>query len=193
MPLWACESSQSRIWPMEHIRVLMTVPLALHLCPSMQASGARGPESHRHTKKPTVLSRKLHLEGVRQPSVPDTPELGLPSWHTGPALCPNISLSAPHSVLLPADLLGARGAATSILLAGLPGWQPWHTGCPVCQLGTLAKYPCLKPGLWHPFSITSGKERAGVGGVSAGGEWARIQVERFLGLTLGRLKNGMFG
>lgn len=43
--------------------------------------------------------------------------------------------------------------------------------CPVCQLGTLAKYPCLKPGLWQPFSLTGGKERAGVEGVSTGGEW----------------------
>ena len=63
-----------------------------------------------------MLSRKLSLERNEQLSVPDTPGLWPPSWHTESALCPNIPSASP-SILLPAGFWEAGGATTSLPLA----------------------------------------------------------------------------
>lgn len=69
------------------------------------------------------------------------------------ALCPNIP-SAALSTLLPAGLWEAGGATTpSLWHTQVLGSQPQHTGCLACQLGTLAKTPCLEPGLSPPFLL----------------------------------------
>lgn len=100
-----------------------------------------------------MLSRKLSLERNEQLSVPDTPGLWPPSWHTESALCPNIPSASP-SILPPAGFWEAGGATTSIPWhMQVLGRQPQHTGCLACQLRTLAKTPCLEPGLGPPFSI----------------------------------------
>lgn len=64
-----------------------------------------------------MLSRKLHLEGVGQLSVPDTPGLWLPSWHTGAFLVPKHLLIRNPSILLPLASPGTRGVTSSIPLA----------------------------------------------------------------------------
>lgn len=70
-----------------------------------------------------------------------------------PALCPNIPSASPS--ILP---LLASGKLEGPLLPSLwhtqvLGSQPQHTGCLACQLGTLAKTPCLEPGLGPPFLL----------------------------------------
>lgn len=52
-----------------------------------------------------MLSRKLSLERNEQLSVPDTPGLWPPSWHTESALCPNIPSASP-SIFAACWLLG---------------------------------------------------------------------------------------
>lgn len=111
---------------------------------------------------------------------------GLPCAQTSPS-------PLPSSVSLPADLPRAGGATTSILLAPPPGWLPRHTGCLACQLGTLAKSSCLKPGFWPLFLSLVERSRQGSGGSQQEGSGARIWVEKIPGLALGRLRNGALG
>lgn len=130
--------------------VLHCLFLACHLCFCARASGAPGLASHRYTKEPIVLSRKLSLERNEQLSVPDTPGLWPPSWHTESALCPNIPSASPFCRLLASGMLEGP-LLPSLWHTQVLGRQPQHTGCLACQLRTLAKTPCLEPGLGPPF------------------------------------------
>lgn len=108
---------------------------------------------------------------------------GFPAGTLGPSLCPNISLPASSSILLPLVSPGTRGATSSIPSAQLPG-------CLLCQLGTLAKAHSLKLGLCPLFSITDGKEGAGVRRISRGEEWSRYLGGEFSRPHSGQTQEG---
>lgn len=147
----------------------LIVSPAFHLCSKAQASGAWSLTSHRYTKKPTVLSRKLGLEGIEHFSVPDTPGLWPPSWHTRACLVPKHPLCFPLCLAAcwpPGGWRGhhfhplgrvARQAAMAHRLPSVPAGNPGQVPLPGARL--LA-----------PVSVSGRKEWAGVRRPSTGRE-----------------------
>lgn len=63
----------------------------------------------------------------------------------------------------------------------------------MCQLGTLAKSPCLKPGHWPLLSITDGNMWAGGWGLSIGGKRFQDLARDVSRLHSGQTQEGYAG
>lgn len=110
--LWASQSPQNHLWSIEHICALMNCPSGPPSLPQGPGTWGLGPcfsETQRSQKccPGSWIWKELGNSACQSPQ-----GSGLSVSTPGPALCPNISLSASSSVVWPADLPRPRGATT---------------------------------------------------------------------------------
>lgn len=139
LPLWACQSLQSHIQPVEHICVFI-VPLALHLCPNRQVGiWGLGPgfsqtheEAHSAVQE-AAFGRSWATQCARHPRAlaSQLARWALPCAQTSPCLHP-----PPSCCLWP-----------PLRLEGPPVSSPWHS-CQAAYFASLEPWPKLTAQSW---------------------------------------------